>query len=341
MSRRELVVLGTASMVPTRARNHNGYVLFFDDAAILFDPGEGTQRQMTLAGVSATDLTRIAITHLHGDHSLGLAGVAQRLSGDQVRHTVPISFPASGEEWVRHLLHASAYDHHERVAFRPVSFPSTGPAPATTSAAPDAASVAARVATLPRVEGERGAGPGAPVLTARPLDHRIDAVGYRLDEPDGVRIDPAALAAAGVEPGPAVGRLLREGSLTLADGRTVQRDAVSVARPGQSVAFVMDTRLCDAVLELADGVDLLVIESTFLHRDAELAARWAHLTCRQAAVVAARAGVRHLVLTHFSQRYRVPDELPDEFEREAREVFDGGLTVASDLDRVPLPPRRH
>ncbi len=319
-------MLGTASMVPTRTRNHNGYVLFFDDTAILFDPGEGTQRQMTLAGVSATDLTRIAITHLHGDHSLGLAGVAQRLSGDQVRHTVPISFPASGEPWVRHLLDASAYDHHERVALQPVAFPAGAP-----------------VVTLPRVDGERGAAgdaPGAPVLTARPLDHRVDAVGYRLDEPDGVSLDPAALAAAGVPPGPAVGRLLRDGVLVLDDGRTVRRDAVSVPRPGQSVAFVMDTRLCDAVLALADGVDLLVVESTFLHRDADLAARWAHLTCRQAAIVAARAGVRHLVLTHFSQRYRVPDELPDEFEREAREVFDGGLTVAADLDRVPLPPRR-
>ncbi|MFC7878616.1 ribonuclease Z [Isoptericola sp. NPDC057391] len=323
MSRRELVVLGTASMVPTRTRNHNGYVLFFDDQAILFDPGEGTQRQMTFAGVSATDLTRIAITHLHGDHSLGLAGVAQRLSGDQVRHTVPISFPASGEPWVRHLLDASAYDHHERVALQPVAFPGGGLA-----------------VTLPRVDGERGAGPGAPVLAARPLDHRVDTVGYRLDEPDGASLDPAALAAAGVAPGPAVGRLLRDGVLVLDDGRTVRREAVSVPRPGQSVAFVMDTRLCDAVEELADGVDLLVVESTFLHRDAELAARWAHLTCRQAAIVAARTGVRHLVLTHFSQRYRVPDELPAEFEREAREVFDGGLTVAADLDRVPLPPRR-
>ncbi|MFE5291598.1 ribonuclease Z [Isoptericola sp. NPDC056618] len=335
MSRRELVVLGTASMVPTRTRNHNGYVLFFDDAAILFDPGEGTQRQMTLAGVSATDLTRIAITHLHGDHSLGLAGVAQRLSGDQVRHTVPISFPASGEPWVRHLLDASAYDHHERVALQPVAFPGA----ATSARSPGPSPSPSPVVTLPRLDGERGAGPGAPVLTARPLDHRVDAVGYRLDEPDGVSLDPAALAAAGVPAGPAVGRLLRDGVLVLDDGRTVRRDAVSVPRPGQSVAFVMDTRLCDAVLELADGVDLLVVESTFLHRDAELAARWAHLTCRQAAIVAARAGVRHLVLTHFSQRYRVPDELPDEFEREAREVFDGGLTVAADLDRVPVPPR--
>ncbi|MFP3712228.1 ribonuclease Z [Puerhibacterium sp. TATVAM-FAB25] len=315
MSRRELVVLGTASMVPTRTRNHNGYVLFFDDTGILFDPGEGTQRQMTLAGVSATDLTRIALTHLHGDHSLGLAGVVQRLSGDQVPHTVPISFPASGLSWVSHLLEASAFAHHERVVLQPLE--ADGP--------------------VPRVAGEKG-GTTAALASAR-LDHTTDAVGYRLQEPDGVSLDAAALARLGVT-GPAVGRLQREGSLALADGRTLHRDTVSVPRPGQSVAFVMDTRLCDAVGRLADGVDLLVVESTFLDRDADLAKRWGHLTCRQAAQVAAEAGVRHLVLTHFSQRYTEPDELPAAFEREAREVFDGALTVAADLDRVPLPPRR-
>jgi ribonuclease Z len=323
VSLRELVVLGTASMVPTRERNHNGYVLRFDDT-ILFDPGEGTQRQMTLAGVSATDLTRIAITHLHGDHSLGLAGVVQRMSGDHVPHTVPVCFPASGERWVRNLLEASAYDRREHVVLQPL--------------------LAARgeVVHVPPVRGQRGgAMPGTPTLTARPLDHRIDTLGYRLQEPDGVTLDPARLAAAGVSLGPDVGRLQREGALALPDGRVVHAGDVSVRRPGQSVAFVMDTRLCDAVGELADGVDMLVVESTFLHRDADLAARWAHLTCRQAAQVAADAGARHLVLTHFSQRYGVPEELPREFEREAREVFDGGLTVARDLDRVPLPPRRH
>jgi ribonuclease Z len=323
VSRRELVVLGTASMVPTRERNHNGYVLRFDDTTILFDPGEGTQRQMTLAGVSATELTRIALTHLHGDHSLGLAGVAQRISGDNVPHTVPVCFPASGERWVRNLLEASAFDHHERMLLQPLL------------------AAAGEQVVVPAVPGQHGgAMAGAPVLTARPLEHRIDALGYRLQEPDGATLDPARLAAAGIAPGPDVGRLQREGVLGLPDGRVVRLADVSVRRPGQSVAVVMDTRLCDAVGELADGVDLLLVESTFLHRDADLAERWAHLTARQAALVAAAAGVRHLVLTHFSQRYRVPDELPHAFEREAREVFDGELTVARDLDVVPLPPRR-
>lgn len=299
-------------MVPTRTRNHNGYVLFFDGMGVLFDPGEGTQRQMTLAGVSATDLTRIAITHLHGDHSLGLAGVAQRLAGDGVPHPVPVSFPASGLEQVEHLLHASVQGALADVVRQPL----------------------AADGVVPPVHGELGRKAGGPALTARRLEHTTETFGYRIFEPDGVSLDPAALAAAGVA-GPDVGRLLADGSLVV-DGRQVHLAEVSVPRPGQSVAFVMDTRLCEAVGELADGADLLVIESTFLHRDAEQAGRWGHLTCRQAARVAAQAGVRHLVLTHFSQRYTDPEE----FEREAREEFDGELTVAADLDRVPLPPRR-
>src|ERR671928_1287699 len=94
---RELVVLGTASQAPTRSRNHNGYLLRWDGDGFLFDPGEGTQRQMLLAGVPSSAVTRILVTHFHGDHSLGLPGVLQRLSLDRVPHPVPVHFPASGQ----------------------------------------------------------------------------------------------------------------------------------------------------------------------------------------------------------------------------------------------------
>ncbi|WP_100349049.1 ribonuclease Z [Luteimicrobium subarcticum] len=310
MSARELVVLGTASMVPTRDRNHNGYLLRWDDAGILFDPGEGTQRQMTRAGVAASSITRIALTHLHGDHSLGLPGVVQRLSLDQVPHVVPVSFPASGEPWIERLVDATVYHRAVSLDLQPLT--SDGPVPG-------------------------GPGPGARTsltLTARRLDHTVDAYGYRVDEPDGRRVLPERLAAFGVA-GPRVGRLVADGSLVLDDGRTVRADDVAAPRRGQSMAFVMDTRVCDAAYALADGVDLLVIESTFLERDADAAEHYGHLTARRAATIAAESGVRSLVLTHFSQRY--PDA--EEYEREAREVFDGTLTVASDLDRVPVPPR--
>src|SRR5690606_5367202 len=148
------------------------------------------------------------------------------------------------------------------------------------------------------------------------------------------RMLPARLAEHGIS-GPDVGRLQREGVLDVG-GRAVQLADVSVPRRGQRFAFVMDTRLCDAVYALAEGVDLLVIESTFLAEDEQLARTYGHLTARQAGSVAADCGVRTLVLTHFSQRYSDPAR----FAAEAGEVFGGEIVVAEDLARVPLPPRR-
>ena len=98
MSNRELGVLGTASQAPTRARNHNGYFLRWDDEGLLFDPGEGTQRQMLFAGVTAHQVTRVCVTHFHGDHCLGLPGVLQRMALDRVTGTVEVAYPASGAD---------------------------------------------------------------------------------------------------------------------------------------------------------------------------------------------------------------------------------------------------
>lgn len=295
------MVLGTASQVPTRHRNHNGYLLRWDGEGILFDPGEGTQRQMLRAGVAAHDLNRICVTHFHGDHSLGLAGVIQRVNLDQVPHEITAHYPRSGRRFFERLRYATAY--RETVTLTEVPVDSDG--------------------TLARTPGY--------TLEARKLSHPVEAYGYRLVEPDGRRMLPERLAAHGIK-GPDVGRLQREGTL---DG--VSLAEVSEVRRGQRFAFVMDTRLCDGVYALADGCDMLVIESTFLDEDRELAVEVGHLTAAQAARVAREAGVRHLVLTHFSQRYTDPEE----FERQARAAgYEGELTVARDLQRVELPKRR-
>ncbi len=303
MTVRELVVLGTASQAPTRTRNHNGYLLRWDGEGLLFDPGEGTQRQMLLAGVPSSAVTRICLTHFHGDHCLGVPGVVQRMSLDRVAHPVVAHFPASGREYFGRLRAASVF--HDVLDLREEPLTADGPV---------------------------AAGPSW-TLEARRLDHLVESFGYRLVEPDGRRMLPEALARAGVS-GPDVGRLQRAGSLDV-EGRTVRLEDVSAPRPGQRVAFVMDTRMCDAVPALANGADLLVIESTFLGEDAALARAYGHLTARQAATVAAECGVRRLVLTHFSQRY--PD--PARFRDEAAEVFDGDLVVAADLGTVPVPRR--
>jgi ribonuclease Z len=113
---RELVVLGTASQAPTRTRNHNGYFLRWDADGILFDPGEGTQRQMLFAGVTATQINRICLTHFHGDHCLGVPGVIQRMSLDQVPHPVDAHFPAANAELFRGLRRATLF--HDQVTVR-------------------------------------------------------------------------------------------------------------------------------------------------------------------------------------------------------------------------------
>jgi ribonuclease Z len=302
VSARELVVLGTASQVPTRHRNHNGYLLRWDGEGLLFDPGEGTQRQMLRAGVAAHDIDRICVTHFHGDHSLGLAGVIQRINLDRVPHPVTAHYPADGRRFFERLRYATAY--RETVALVDAPVAGDGLVPL--------------------------AGTPAYALGAHRLSHPVESYGYRLTEPDGRTMIPELLAERGVA-GPDIGLLQRAGEL-----RGVRVEDVSRVRRGQRFGFVMDTRLCDGAYALAEGCDLLVIESTFLDEDERLASEHGHLTAGQAGRIARESGVRHLVLTHFSQRYTDPEA----FGREARAAgFTGGLTVAADLIRVPVPKR--
>jgi ribonuclease Z len=312
MPARELVVLGTASQAPTRHRNHNGYLLRWDAEGVLFDPGEGTQRQMLLAGVASSAITRICVTHFHGDHCLGLPGVLQRLSLDRVAHPVDVWYPAAGQEFYDRLRRCALYNDSVDVRAHPVDLEP------------------GRQAESPSVVDP---GPEPFRLTAARLDHRTETLGWRVEEPGGRRMLVDRLEAAGVT-GPEVGRLQREGSVVTPGGRTVTLEEMSAPRRGQVFAFVMDTRLCDAAFSLADGADLLVCESTFLERDADLAAAYGHLTAAQAAGVAKAAGARRLVLSHFSQRY--PDAAV--YAAEAGEIFPD-VVVARDLDRVPVPPR--
>jgi ribonuclease Z len=306
MSSREVIFLGTSSQVPTRQRNHNGLFLAWDDLGILFDPGEGTQRQMVRAGLPASRVTHIALTHFHGDHCLGLPGVIQRLSLDGVEHPVEVIYPRSGQVYFERLRHASLFHERATLIPRPVS----GPA--------GAAVIVSRR--------------GAVTLSARPLDHGVPCYGYRLQEADGRRLVPDLLERAGLS-GPAVGELQRRGEI-VHEGRTVRLEDVSVPRPGQAFALVMDTRPCPGALDLARGADLLVCEATYLDAAQEEAHAHHHMTAGQAAALARDAGARRLALTHFSQRYR--DLEP--FAAEAAAVH-ADVVVARDLDRVAVPPR--
>lgn len=302
MSVRQLVVLGTASQVPTKFRNHNGYLLLFDGRGMLFDPGEGTQRQMTKAGVRAHQIHRIGITHFHGDHCLGLPGILQRIHLDAVPHPVDVHYPASGQAYYDRLRLASIHTQTAEVTGRPHDAPGV-------------------VAT-----------DEAYTVSVQPLDHRCDAFGFRLEEPDSWTIDADEAAGRGVV-GRAIGDLKTHGEVTV-DGTVVRIDEVATPKPGQKVAFVMDTRPCLGAERLAKDVDLLICESTYLKTEQAEAHAHGHMTAADAGRLAASAGARRLVLTHFSQRY--PMNAP--FEAEAREHHDD-VVCAEDLARIDVPSR--
>jgi ribonuclease Z len=306
VANRELVVLGTASQAPTRHRNHNGYLLLWDGEGLLFDPGEGTQRQMIFAGATVTQITRICITHFHGDHCLGLPGVLQRMSLDRVPHVVDVCYPAESREVFTHLRHAALFRDAVRLQELPVHSGGT----------------IARAESLFGIEVER-------------LSHSVPTIGYRLVEPDGRRILADRLAAHGIE-GPDIGRLQHQGHL-VTGGQLVTLEEVSELKPGQRFAFIMDTRLCDAAFALADQADMLVCESTFANAEADLAQEYGHLTAGQAGRIAAESGARLLVLAHFSQRYDLAAS--QVLAEEAATAFGGEVVLAHDLDRIPVPRR--
>ncbi|MBB3037598.1 ribonuclease Z [Hoyosella altamirensis] len=305
MSALELIVLGTASAVPTRKRNHNGYFVRWGAQGYLFDPGEGTQQQMSRAGLSAHNLTQVCITHFHGDHCLGLPGVIQRIARDGVPHPVDVAYPAAGEEYFQRLRWASDFQPTDSITARPLEGPSPAPF-------------------------------GDPPITALPLRHSIPVYGYRIEEPVKTHMRADALAAKGVA-GPSVGELKAKGTLVTSTGEVLALADYSYRERGRSFAIVMDTGVCAGAAALAKGVDMLLIEATYLSSESALAAKYLHLTARQAARIAAEAGVRKLVLTHFSERYTAQGF--ERFAAEAAEEFSGDIVIANDLDRIGFPAR--
>jgi len=302
MSSRELIALGTASQVPTRTRNHNGYLLAWEGEGFLFDPGEGTQRQMTMANVAVSSIHRVLITHFHGDHCLGLSGIVQRLSLDRVERPIEVYYPASGQVYFERLRHASQFVETATLVPHPVE-----------------------------AEGKLDSLGSLEVITRR-LNHTVDCWGYRVQEESSRALIQERLDELGLQ-GPVVGQLLRDGAVSV-DGREVTLEEVSVLRPGQSFAFVMDTAPCAGAVELARGADMLLCESTYLSSEQREAEERGHMTAADAGRLAAEAGVGRLVLTHFSQRYRSVEP----FLEEARS-FHPDVVAVQDGDRVPLPRR--
>lgn len=291
-----LHVLGSASQAPTRHRNHNGYLLTWYDTGLLFDPGEGVQRQMVIKEISASKVNHIFISHFHGDHCLGLPGLIMRLGLQEYTAPVHLYFPASGRRYLDALIGCCSYVLRVELVFHPISGP--GPVLQTDTYA----------------------------VEARPLQHAIDTVGFILQEKPKWRLDPEKLRAAGLLDSPLNRELLDKGSVVV-DGRTVRREEVGKIDRGFKFGYLMDTRLFDGCEVFARDTDVLLAESTYLEAERDLAREHYHLCTTDAAGLAREGGTRKLILTHFSQKERDTSA----FEEEARKVFEPTI-AARDFD---------
>ncbi|HZS46297.1 MAG TPA: ribonuclease Z [Blastocatellia bacterium] len=294
----KVTILGTSAGQPTEKRNVSAVAVSLEREWVLFDCGEDTQRRMLAAGLKPSKLERIFITHLHGDHVIGLLALIGTLSLHHRDRPLYIYGPPG----ISDLLHTA-----KRVQ---LFYPAYDLVIEEITAA-----------------GEICRGDGYTVNCA-PLDHRVTDYGYRLSEQDRPgKFDVDAATRLGVPPGPLYQKLQNGEYVTLADGRTVHpREVLGKPRPGSSIAYCTDTRPCQNAIELAHKVDLLVHESTYTKEESEKASERGHSTAEQAAHIAKKAAVRRLVLTHFSSRY---DELTP-FLAEAKEVFPF-TELASDL----------
>jgi len=300
-----LTFLGTAGSLPTTERNLSGLHVNRDGDQLLFDAGEGTQRQLMRygAGFAVSD---VFVTHLHGDHVYGLPGLLETWSfNDRTDPLVIHTPPGTRSDLINLVTTLGGWPSY------PVD---------VVEATPGAVAYS----------GE------AYEVRAFRTDHDTRAVGYTLIEADRPgRFDREHAEELGVPVGPAFSKLHAGEPVELEDGTVVEPDeVVGPPRPGRTVVYTGDTRPCDAVIAVAEGADLLIHDGTFATEHGDRARETGHSTAREAAEVAAAAGVTHLVLTHISSRYA---GAADHLAEQARASFDGDVTVARDGLTIDVP----
>jgi len=302
-----LHLLGTSASRPTVERNVSAIAIHREGETLMFDCGEGTQRQMMRYGISFS-LRDIFFTHMHADHLLGVIGLIRTMALQGREEPLRLWGPRGSARTLKRV---------EALGFERPTFP------------------------VEILELEPGVGlqrDGGYAILPFPVDHRGSlSVGYALVEEERKgRFDPEAARALGIPEGPLWGRIHRGQSITLDDGRVIEPSAlVGPPRPGRTIVITGDTRPCAATVDAARDADLLVHEATFGDEEAERAVETGHSTAREAAQVARAAGVRRLLLTHFSARY---SRDASELLREAREVHEQTL-IGKDGMEIEVPYR--
>jgi ribonuclease Z len=299
----EIIFLGTSSAIPTNQRNHSSLAIKAFGEVMLFDCGEGTQRQMARVKLSPMKVDRIFISHLHGDHFLGLPGMIQSMAFRGRKEPLHIYGPEGMRGTVENIINLGYYS---------LSFP-----------------IYSHELKEGLVLEEEEF-----VVKCCPTPHSIPNLAYSVEEKKSPRFLKDKAIELGLKPGPNFGKLQR-GIPVKIGNRTIKPEHVlGEERKGRLIVYSGDTQPCPSMIRFAAQADVLIHESTFESAQGEKAHETGHSTTTQAAEVAKQAKAHSLILTHISTRYHDSRRL----EKEAASIFNR-VTVAEDLMMVEV--RKH
>lgn len=269
-----LIFLGTSSVYPTKERNHQSVALKYGGEIILFDCGEGTQRQMRIAKLKLSKLSKILISHWHGDHVLGLPGLLQSCAMDNRVEPLEIWGPPSTKEKIKYIQ--KTYDLI--LPFKLI---------------------------IHEVKNKKTQIVGEEIkyeIFAASLTHPCECLGFSFKEKDKIKINTDYLKKIGLTKDPILKKLQQCKNINWNNNKIKAKDATFIEK-GKKITYIVDTSENENIIELARNSDVLICESTYLNELKNQAKERGHLTAKQAGSIAKKANVRKLILTHFSQRY--------------------------------------
>lgn len=284
-----ITLLGTSCMVPTKERNTSAFYLEYMGEGILFDCGEGTQRQMNIANINRNKVKKVLISHWHGDHVSGLVGLIQTMNNGKEDMSLEVFGPVGTKEKMNHLMNSACFDNNLNIKVTEIKETN-------------------KVINIYESNNYR--------LEAISLDHGIPTLAYSFIEKDKIKIKVSKTNEIGIPQGPLLGKL-QEGKDIEYKGVKYKNEDLTYIKAGKKFSIVMDTAYTKNAITIAEEADILLCEATYLEEHAEKGEQYKHLTVTQAALIANNSNAKKLVMTHFSQRYSDVKEL----EEEARTIF--------------------